>query len=94
MTHKQFKQANSIILSILTAMLLIMLLFIAVGCSTQREVVYKRISFADTNGVKTIYYPLHMEKDMIHPHKSERGMYIVSEDASDDGKAKLMVAKP
>ena len=94
MTHKQFKQANSIILSVLTAMVLLMLLLMAVGCSTQREVVYKRISFGDTNGVTTIYYPLRMEKDMIHPHKSERWKYIVSEDASDDGKAKLMVAKP
>ena len=94
MTHKQFKQANSIILSILTAMLLIMLLLMVVGCSTQREVVYKTISFSDTNGVTTIYYPLSMEKDMIHPHQDDRWKYIVSEDARDDGKAKLMVAKP
>ena len=35
-----------------------------------------------------------MENDMIHPHQDDRWKYIVSEDASDDGKPKLMVTKP
>ena len=94
MTHKQFKQANSIILSILTAMLLIMLLFMVVGCTTQGEVVYKRISFSDTNGVPTIYYPLSMKKDLRNPHDNERWKYVAAKDASDDGKAKRMIVKP
>ena len=94
MTHKQFKQANSIILSIFTAMLLIILLFMAVGCTTQRQVVYKTISFSDTNGVTTIYYPLSMEKDMVHPHEDVRWKYVASKNASDDGKAKVMTVKP
>ena len=75
-------------------MLLIMLLFMAVGCTTQKEVVYKRILFSDTNGVTTIYYPLSMEKDLRNPHDNERWKYVVAKDASDDGKAKKMLVKP
>ena len=67
---------------------------LSVGCVSQKELQYKTISFSDTNGVTTIYYPLNMEKDMIHPHQDDRWKYIVSEDASDDGKPKLMVTKP
>ncbi len=67
---------------------------LSVGCVSQKELQYKTISFSDTNGVTTIYYPLNMEKDMVHPHQNDRWKYIVSEDASDDGKPKLMVAKP
>jgi hypothetical protein len=37
------------------------------------------VSFADTNGVTTVYYPITMEKDVAVP---------------DDGKAKLMLIKP
>tara|TARA_Y100000401_G_C8232953_1_gene179033 strand:+ start:438 stop:680 length:243 start_codon:yes stop_codon:yes gene_type:complete len=70
------------------------LTLLSTGCSTQREVVYKRISFADTNGVTTIYYPLSMEEDMIHPHDDERWKYVASKNANDDGKAKLMIVKP
>ena len=70
------------------------LTLLSTGCSTQREVVYKRISFADTNGVTTIYYPLSMEKDMVHPHEDARWKYVASKDASDDGKAKRMIVKP
>jgi len=44
--------------------------------------------------VTTVYYPITMEKDMVHIHESERWKYIVSENASDDGKPKLMLAKP
>ena len=27
------------------------------SCVTEKEILYKRISFADTNGVTTLYYP-------------------------------------
>ena len=67
---------------------------LSAGCVSQKELQYKTISFSDTNGVTTIYYPLNMEKDMIHPHQDDRWKYVVSEDASDDGKPKLMVTKP
>ena len=95
MTHKQFKKANSLILSVLATMLLLMLLLMAVGCVSERQVVYRSIYFADTNGVSTvIYYPKSMEKDLRTPHDSERWKYIVSKDARDDGKAKRMTVKP
>ena len=63
MTHKQFKKANSLILSVLTTMLFLLLLLMAVGCVSEREIVYRSVYFADTNGVTTIYYPESMEKD-------------------------------
>jgi len=50
-----------------------------VGCKSDKAIQYKTISFADTNGVTTVYYPVTMEKDMVVP---------------DDGKAKLMLIKP
>ncbi len=56
MTYRQFKKANSLILSALTAILLLMLLLMSVGCVSKKEVIYKNIRFADTNGVTTIYY--------------------------------------
>tara|TARA_Y100000004_G_scaffold183560_1_gene231527 strand:- start:248 stop:448 length:201 start_codon:yes stop_codon:yes gene_type:complete len=49
------------------------------GCESKKAVQYKTISFADTNGVTTVYYPVTMEKDIVVP---------------DDGKAKLMLIKP
>ena len=49
------------------------------GCESKKAVQYKTISFADTNGVTTVYYPVTMEKDIAVP---------------DDGKAKLMLIKP
>jgi len=61
------------------------------GCVTEREVVYKTIYFADTNGVTTVYYPLSMEKDLITPHDDERWKYVASKDAPDKGIAKEMV---
>ena len=70
------------LVSILAALLLLS------GCKSTNEVVHKRISFADTNAVTTIYYPLN------HPHQNKRWKYIVSDDVSDDGKPKLMVKKP
>ena len=95
MNIRQYKQANRIILSVLgSGLFLLVLAFLLSGCTTQREVVYKSISFSDTNGVTTIYYPLSMENDMIHPHQDDRWKYVVSDDARDDGKPKLMVAKP
>ena len=50
-----------------------------VGCKSDKAIQYKTISFADTNGVTTVYYPVTMEKDVVMP---------------DDGKAKLMLVKP
>ena len=67
--------ASKTVLSLLVA---ILILLVAMGCSSTQEVQYKTISFSDTNGVTTVYYPITMEK------------YIVP----DDGKAKLMLIKP
>tara|TARA_R100000234_G_scaffold92747_1_gene61002 strand:- start:595 stop:792 length:198 start_codon:yes stop_codon:yes gene_type:complete len=50
-----------------------------VGCKSDKAIQYKTISFADTNGVTTVYYPVKMEKEIAVP---------------DDGKAKLMLIKP
>ena len=80
--------------TVFSLLVAILILLVTMGCSSTKEVVYKTISFSDTNGVTTIYYPLNMENDMIHPHQDDRWKYIVSEDASDDGKPKLMVTKP
>ena len=91
MPHKQFKKANSLILSVLATMLLLMLLLMAVGCVSERQVVYRSIYFADTNGVNTvIYYPQSMEKDLRTPHDDERWKHIAAKNAPDDGVAKLM----
>jgi len=60
------------LLSVLTV-----LLFLS-GCKNREVIQYKKISFADTNGLTTIYYPITMEKDIV----------------PDDGKAKLMLIKP
>ena len=90
MTHKQFKKANSLILSALTAMLLLSLLLMAVGCVSKREVAYRSVYFADTNGVTTIHYPESMEKDLRTPHNDERWKHIAAENAPDNGVAKLM----
>ena len=85
---KATKVTFGFLVSVLTV-----LLFLS-GCKSTQEVQYKTISFSDTNGLTTVYYPTTMEKDMIHPHQDDRWKYIVSEDASDDGKPKLMVTKP
>ena len=91
MTHKQFKKANSLILSVLATMLLLMLLLMAVGCVSERQVVYRSIYFADTNGGNTvIYYPQSMEKDLRTPHDDERWKYVAAKDAPDNGVAKVM----
>ena len=94
MTHKQFKKANSLILSTLTAMLLLLFLLLVAGCVSKREVTHKKIYFADTNGVTTIYYPQSMEKDLRTPHDEERWKYIASKVAPDDGVAKEMKLLP
>ena len=95
MTHNQFKKANSLILTVLTTILLLSLLLLAVGCVSEKQVVYRSIYFADTNGVNTIiYYPKSMEKDLNTPHDEERWKYVAAKDASDDGKAKRMIVKP
>jgi uncharacterized protein YcfL len=49
-----------------------------VGCKSDKAIQYKTISFSDTNGVTTVYYPITMEKDIV----------------PDDGRAKLMLVKP
>ena len=91
MTHKQFKKANSLILSALATILFLMLLLMVVGCVSKKEIVYRSVYFADTNGVNTvIYYPQSMEKDLKTPHDDERWKYIAAKDAPDDGVAKLM----
>ena len=72
-------------------MLLLMLLLMAVGCVSERQVVYRSIYFADTNGVNTvIYYPQSMEKDLKTPHDDERWKYVAAKDAPDNGVAKVM----
>jgi len=101
MTHKQFKKANSLILSALTAILFLTILLMTVGCVSEREVVYRSIYFADTNGVTTIYYPKSMEKDLnalsslhIAFVDDERWKYKASKNAPDDGAAKKMNPLP
>ena len=79
---KVSKLTLGFLVSILAALLLLS------GCESREVLQYKRISFANTNEVTTIYYPLH------HPHQNERWKYIVSDNASDNGKPKLMVKKP
>jgi len=94
MIRKQFKKANSLILSALTTILLLMM----VGCVSQKEVVYRKIYFADTNGVETIiYYPKTMEKDLrslsslhIEPVNDDRWKYKGPKNAPDNGLAKEM----
>jgi hypothetical protein len=60
-------------------MLFLLLLLMVVGCVTTKEVVYKRVYFADTNGVTTIYYPDSMEKDLKTPHDDERWKYVAAQ---------------
>ena len=94
MTHKQFKKANSLILSVLTPMLFLLLLLMAVGCVSEREIVYRSVYFADTNGVTTIYYPQSMEKDLRTPHDDERWRVVAAKSVPDDGVAKEMKLLP
>jgi hypothetical protein len=56
------------------------------GCVTEKEVIYKKIYFANTNGVTTIYYQI--------PNDDARWMYVASKDAPDDGVAKEMKLLP
>ena len=61
------------------------------GCVTEKEIVYRKVYFADTNGViTTIYYPKSMEKDLKTPHDDERWRHIAAKNAPDDGVAKRM----
>ena len=94
MTHKQFKKANSLILSALATMLFLLLLLMAVGCVSEREIVYRSVYFADTNGVTTIYYPQSMEKDLRTPHDDERWRVVATKSVPDDGVAKEMKLLP
>jgi hypothetical protein len=72
-----------------------------VGCVSEREVVYKKIYFAGTNGVTTIYYPKTMEKDLrllsslhIEPVDDDRWKYKGPKNAPDNGLAKEMKPLP
>ena len=67
---------------------------VLMGCVTEKEVVYRKVYFADTNEVTTIYYPQSMEKDIKTPHDDKRWMYAASKDAPDKGTAKEMVLSP
>ena len=69
---KATKLTFGFLISLLAALLLLS------ACQNTQEVQYKTISFADTNGVTTVYYPITMEKDIV----------------PDDGRAKLMLIKP
>ena len=69
---KATKVTFGFLVSVLTA-----LLFLS-GCKNKEVIQYKKISFADTNGLTTVYYPITMEKDIV----------------PDDGRAKLMLIKP
>ena len=69
---KVTKLTFGFLVSLLAALLLLS------ACQSTQEVQYKTISFADTTGVTTVYYPITMEKDIV----------------PDDGKAKLMLIKP
>ena len=70
---KATKLTFGFLVSILAALLLLS------GCKNREVIQYKKISFADTKGLTTVYYPIKMEKDTAVP---------------DDGKAKLMLIKP
>ena len=88
---------SKFILNIMAAILLLLFIsLIATGCVTKKEVVYKKIYFADTNGVTTtIYYPNSFEKDMrIKTVDDERWKYVASKIALDDGVAKEMKLSP
>ena len=69
---KVTKLTFGFLVSLLAALLLLS------ACQSTQEVQYKTISFSDTNGLTTVYYPITMEKDIV----------------PDDGKAKLMLIKP
>ena len=71
-----------------------MLLALAVGCVSEREVVYRTVYFAETNGVTTIYYPQSMEKDLKTPHDDKRWRHIAAKNVPDDGVAKKMKLLP
>ena len=100
MTHNQFKKADRLISSIMVGILFLLLFSLLVGCEhtfvTEEEVIYKKVYFADTNGVTTtIYYPKSMEKDLRTPHDNERWEYVAAKNAPDDGKPKQMeVSRP
>tara|TARA_Y100001938_G_scaffold135722_1_gene197703 strand:- start:834 stop:1043 length:210 start_codon:yes stop_codon:yes gene_type:complete len=64
--------------TVFSLLVAILILLVTMGCNSTKEVEYKTISFSDTNGVTTVYYPITMEKDIV----------------PDDGKAKLMLIKP
>jgi len=90
-------RSSKFILNIMAAILLLLFIsLIATGCVTKKEVVYKKIYFADANGVTTtIYYPNSFEKDMrVKTVDDERWKYVASKIAPDDGAAKEMKLQP
>jgi hypothetical protein len=86
----------------LTAILFLTILLMTVGCVSEREVVYKKIYFADTNGVTTTaYYPDSFKKDLntlsslhIEFVDDERWKYKAPKNAPDNGLAKEMKPIP
>ena len=83
------------ILSLLFAILILMVAVVLAGCVTEREVVYRKIYFADTNGVETtFYYPQSMEKDLRTPHDDERWRVVAAKSVPDNGVAKEMKLLP
>ncbi len=87
MTHNQFKKADRLMSSVVIGMLFLLFISLLVGCEhtfvTEEELIYKKVSFADTNGVTTVYYPQSMEKDLKTPHDEERWRHIAA-DGSDE----------
>ncbi|SVD28575.1 uncharacterized protein METZ01_LOCUS381429, partial [marine metagenome] len=53
---------------------------------SEKEIIYRKVYFADTNKVTTIFYQI--------PNDDARWMYVVSKDAPDNGVAKEMKLLP
>jgi hypothetical protein len=71
-----------------------MLLALAVGCVSEKEVIYKKIYFSNTNGVTTtIYYPKSFERHLKTPHDAKRWKATATKNLHDNGVAKRMLVK-
>ena len=87
-------RSSKFILNIMAAILLLLFISLVAGCVSERELVYKAVYFADTNGVTTIYYPQNMEKDLKTPHNNGRWRYVAAKNVPDNGVAKKMKLLP
>jgi len=47
-----------------------------VGCVSKKEVIYKKIRFADTNGVTTIYYTPAFEQHIVFDNGKAKPMFV------------------